>query len=981
MIRLPENCKGSQWPVWLAVLACLCMTAPEVRAQRAADMARSEWFFGQRRFGLGYIPDDALAKAVAARGARSSTKGIAIAALSDSAALGDGTAGITQGHWTSFGPAGMNSTLNDLVSGRVNSLAPDPLHRGTVYLGAAGGGVWKSTNRGAQWTPLTDGLPSLSSGAVAVDPFSGDVWYGTGELNFCLDCYYGAGVYRSSDGGSNWTRINATNFLSSPTSLIVFDPRNRGTLFIGRSTALWKSTDGGASWHVVLRGAITDFEISPTDSTVAYAAIGYYSGSADNGVYRSADGGETWSRLSGGLPDQTTIGRVAIAAAPSSPTTLYALIANSSDFKLNGLYRSLNGGAAWSRMNKLPPDIMTEDGAGQGAFNICLQVDPNNAAVVYAGGSDLWKSTDFGVNWQSLSVSAGLHEDPHEIIYDPFDHSTFYLIGDSGAWRSSDGGGSFVDLNLTLAVTQFESIGLHPSNPSLAAAGTQDNGTTLYSGGALWDQGRPGDAGATFFDAANPRTIYSLARYLSVRRSDDGGQTFSLVANGLDGSDRVLYYPPLVQDPGRPGILYLGSYRMWQSVDRGNNWSPISDDITASSTAMLSAIAVAPTSSLVVYAGTSEGLVRVSQDGGHAWSTAAPIPSRFVTSIAVDPRAPQAAVVGVSGFGSGHVFRTANFGASWEDLSRNLPDIPVNAVLLDVSAPDTIYLGTDIGVFVLGQDGNWAPLQDGLPNAVVLSLAQNATTKALFAATHGRGVFALSPSATASTLPRLDGVTNVASFEAVPLAPGMVASLFGANLAATTAISGNVPLPTSLGGATLLINGIAVPLFFASAQQINFQVPFDLTGPFAELRIRTSQGEVYMHMPRRDASPGIYQNGGVGLIVHGNGAPVTLSAPALRGEEVVMYVSGLGTVTPSVANGSSAPFSPSFASTTASPLVRVGGIVAETRFSGLTPGYVGLYQMNFVIPNGVSGTTSLAIESGGVVNGAVSNAVTVSVAP
>jgi photosystem II stability/assembly factor-like uncharacterized protein len=157
-----------------------------------------------------------------------------------------------------------------------------------------------------------------------------------------------------------------------------------------------------------LRGTITDFVLHPTNSSIAYAAVGHFSGSPENGIYRTSDGGSTWARVTNGLPEQSAIGRVAIALAESSPNTLYALIANAADFQLNGLYRSLNGGSTWSRLGSLSQDVLTEDGAGQGAFNLCLAVDPGDPGVIYAGGVSLWKSFDFGSNWQNLTLAAGL---------------------------------------------------------------------------------------------------------------------------------------------------------------------------------------------------------------------------------------------------------------------------------------------------------------------------------------------------------------------------------------------------------------------------------------------------------------------------------------------------------------------------------------------------------------------------------------------
>ncbi|HEY7679675.1 MAG TPA: hypothetical protein VIC04_04090, partial [Terriglobia bacterium] len=798
--------------------------------------------------------------------------------MQSSSAVSDAAAGdaATESRWLSIGPAGVNSSLGDLVSGRVNSLAIDPHNSSTLYLTAAGGGVWKSTTRGSRWEPLTDQLPSLASGAVAVDPFSGEVWYGTGELNFCRDCYYGAGVYRSLDGGAQWTRVNPEGFLSSPTSHIAFDPRAQGTIFIGRSTALWKSSDGGQSWRAVLQGAVTAFLLNPADSSIAYAALGNFSGAPANGVYRSTDGGETWTPVSAGLPAQETMGRIALGISPTTPSILYALIARSDDFNLNGLFRSLDGGGSWSNVGTLPPDFFTEDGAGQGAFNMLVKVDPRDAAVLYAGGVSLWKSTDFGASWLDLGATANLHEDPRDVIFDPSDPQTFYLIGDSGVWRSSDGGNRFASLNQTLAITQFQTVGLHPANPVLAVGGTQDNGTVRYQGASLWEQARPGDSGAAFYDPFDPQIVYAVARRFSLRRSDDGGLNFQEVAEGLDPSDRVLFYPPFLSDPNHQGVLYFASQRVWRSRDRGDHWEPISGDLTGGQPAAISTLAVSRATSQVLYAGTSDGRVLVSANGASSWGLTAPLPNRFVTSIAVGPGVPQRAVVGLSGFGTGHVFRTDNLGGAWTDISGNLPDVPVNAVLFDAVRPETIYAGTDIGVFALGADGNWAPLQDGLPNAIVLGLSQNPQTGLLAAATHGRGIFTIATGGPAASAPHMAYLGNTAGFEPGPIAPGMLASLFGTNLAASAAAASDLPpLPTSLAGTTLLVDGTPAPLFYAAPSQLNFQVPVGLIGPAAELRLQTAAGEAVLHIARAEARPGIFANGLDGSILHADGLRVS----------------------------------------------------------------------------------------------------------
>ncbi len=935
-----------------------------------------EWFFGQRRYGLGYIPDDALASAVAQRDGSS----YGLEALRPRE--------IHDNRWISIGPVGINSLKNDLVSGRIPSLAIDPLNPSTVYLAAAAGGVWKSTNRGKNWTPLTDQLPSPASGAVAVDPFSGEVWYGTGELNFCRDCFYGAGVYRSPDGGTTWNRVNPESFLSSPTSVVRFDPRNQGTLFIGRSSALWKSSDGGQNWRSTLLGVVTDFLLHPIDSSIGYAAIGNFAGSPENGVYRSTDGGETWTRLGGGLPEQATMGRIALATDPTAPSIVYALIVRSSDFNLNGLYRSLDGGDSWSLLGSLPEDLFMEAGRGQGLFNLFVEVDPTDGAVIYVGGIDLWKSTDHGASWQNLSTAAGLHEDQRDIVFDPSDPQTFYLINDSGVWRSSDGGQRFTNLNGSLAVTQFQTVGLHPGNPSLAVGGTQDNGTILYRGGFAWDQGRAGDSGAAFYESSNPKTIYTVANKLSLRRSDDGGQTFHSISEGLDPADRVLFYPPFLADSSQPGLLYFATHRVWQSRDQGDHWTPLSRDLTGGGSATISALTLAPSGSQVLYVGTSDGRVQISRDGGRSWSPSSPLPDRFVTSIAVDPQSPQRAFVGLSGFGTGHVFRTENRGGNWIDISRNLPDIPVNAVLIDPVAPQTVYLGTDIGVFVLAEDGTWSPFNQGMPNVIVLGLSINPATGLMVAATHGRSAFGLAWGEPARSAPHLGAILNAAGFERGPLAPGMAVALFGSNLASTTASPANpfpfpvpFPIPFVLGGVAASVNGVSAPLFFVSPGQVNLLVPYDIQGPMAEVKLRNEGGEASVRIPLAAASPGIFQSGAEGSIFHGDGRRISEAAPAQPGEILVLFGGGLGAVAPAVANGFPAPLSP-LAKTTNLPVVTVGGIPAEVLFSGLSPGWIGLYQINFVVParpssGSVPGVVPVVVE----VAGSSSNSVTIHMLP
>ncbi|MGH9783733.1 MAG: hypothetical protein ACRD88_06065, partial [Terriglobia bacterium] len=369
--------------------------------------------------------------------------------------------------------------------------------------------------------------------------------------------------------------------------------------------------------------------------------------------------------------------------------------------------------------------------------------------------------------------------------------------------------------------------------------------------------------------------------------------------------------------------------------------------------------------------------VKVSRDGGRIWSPSAALPGRFVTSIAVHSLLAERAFVGLSGFGTGHVFRTENGGGSWEDISRDLPDIPVNAVLVEPLSPDRVFVGADIGVFVLSAEGSWAPLRQGLPNAVVLGLTQNPATGLLVAATHGRGAFALLLREPASTSPRIDSIVNAAGFENGPLAPGMTVALFGSHLApVATAADAGSPLPSSLEGTSLTINGTPAPLFSVAPGEVTFLVPYDTAGPLAEVVLRSRTGEAAVQIALAATSPGIFLAGSDGSIYHGDNRRVWDFSPARPGEELVLYASGLGAVTPSVRAGLPAPSS-AVARTNLLPRVRMGGQLAEIRFAGLTPSLIGIYQVNFIVPAGLSGRVPLVLESGGV----LSNTVTLPVSP
>jgi len=1053
---------------WVRICAVLCFGVllpaqePEADNQQAA---RQAWFYNQRAYPLGRIPPGARLNAIrelqrinAAAGARR---------LTGQAAMTPRTSGIVPNSstWTPIGP----QPTNGPVSGRVTGIAIDPRSNNSVYIGAAEGGVWKTTDGGTTWTPLTDGQVSLASGAIALDPTNPDVVYvGTGEANFSGDSYYGAGILKSTDAGATWTNIVGP-FLQDHIGAIVVNTVNSQIVLSASDTGIWRSSDGGQTWTQTLGGAIgTSLALDPGNPDSIYAALGDYYGNLKNGVYHSTDGGLTWEALAGtGLP-ATSTGRIQIAMAPSQTQTLYVQIQDASNTgdlwgTLLGIYKSTDGGNTWTQLTA------AQEPGSQIWYDSVIAVSPQDPNVVFAGAIGLIRSLDGGQTWDDVLP---MHVDKHAFAFTQ--DGTELYIGTDGGMYSTTGitaaSPTALSLNTTLALTQFyPGIAIHPQNPDIAIGGTQDNGTQFFAGAPMWTQVACGDGGYTAIDPSFPSFSYVTCENISIARTFNlnGIAQWIDAAYGIDQADSGAFIPPFVMDPSNPQTLYFGTYRLWQSLDSAGIWYPVSADLTGKK-GVLSAIAVAPSDSTTVYCGTDNGYVQVSNNiqlgGNAAWTNqSAGLPQRSVTSIAVDPIAAATAYVTFSGFSTGssqpgHVFMTTNGGANWTDISGNLPNIPVNDLVVDPDIPNTLYIGTDAGVMVTSDGGNsWLTLGDGLPNVVVLSLVLHRPSRILRAATHGRSVWdilaplpvptaqpsiaSISP-ATANAggsafqiaitgsgfipstvvmwngqsrpttvadsgdltvqIPASDiaqagraslfafnpvagsGASNSMSFTigAAPqtapnafvsaanpsggsaLSPGSIGSLYGTNLAGPTVVASLLPpLPQTLGGTAMSIFGAPAPLFFVSPGQINFQVPFfgNITGPaVAPLTIQQGTQSTTVNVMLTPYSPALFttNEGGTGqasTLIAGTAsiaAPdgaFTGSRPAHLGEYISIYGTGLGSVNSYVPSGVPAPSNPPV-STLVTPAVTIGGLPALVQFSGLAPGYVGLYQVNAQVP-------------------------------
>ena len=696
--------------------------------------------------------------------------------------------------WVPKGPAPIGLTGGG-NSGRIAALAADPTDPNTIYIAAAGGGVWKTSDGGGTWTALTDDQPTDFMGAIAVAPSNPNVVYaGTGEANlgpsklqFHRDnIYYGLGVLASTDAGATWTLLGTDVFYRRTISKIVVDPTDPNTVYaavgavatngLPGNTGVWKSTDGGASWvdttaSISTSAAFSDVAIDPANPQVLYAAAGEPGGDAANGVYESTDGGATWL-VAGNLPTGASdghLGRITLALAPSDPQTLYASIVASGlvdpsiypTGKLYKMMKTTDGGATWTQLTSTPEYFGSYiDGEPDffGDYDTTLAVDPSNPSVVYAGGGEggFIRSTNGGASWSSAGSAP--HVDHHGI---GFDASGRLLVGtDGGIWRQvSPGSTSWSDLNGNLAITQFQGIALHPTDPNIIYGGTQDNGTIKYTGNPdlRWTNSDGGDGGFIRADPNNPATVYHTNCYDAntpslqhsfFRRSSNSGGSWTSHVTGFNLNQPGNFFPPFVMDPVDSSRLILGTSQVYETTNQANNWSPLGGFVFPDVID-----AVAATSDVNTAYASSAGRIFVTFDHGATWSETDPVPPQpglRYEGIAVDPTNPLLAYVVAANFGDvtggGHVWMTADGGGSWADISGNLPDVPAWTVVVQPGgSPSALYVGTDNGAYASFDQGTtWAPAGDGLPHAQVHELVLNNNLGLLAAATHGRGVWELS---------------------------------------------------------------------------------------------------------------------------------------------------------------------------------------------------------------------------------------------
>ena len=689
----------------------------------------------------------------------------------------------------SIGPA--------LTSGRIADFAVNPKNHHEWYVAVASGNIWKTVNNGITFEPVFDHYGAYAIGCLAMDPNNPYVvWAGTGENNHQRSLGYGDGVYKTIDGGKSWKNMGLKD--SRQIGSIVIDPRNPDVVYVAAEGSVWgpggdrglyKTSDGGKNWKKVLEVSentgINNVVMDPRNPDVLYATseqrrrhvFTKIGGGPETAFYKSTDGGSTWNKLTEGLPSGP-MGGIGLAISPVNPDIIYAIIESTSDG--SGFYRSINRGATWEKMSSH---------SAQGQYYNEIFCDPKNADIVYSVETISHVTRDGGKTWVPLSNNKR-HVDDHAMWIDPDDTRHFLIGGDGGIYETYDGGADYL-FKSNLPVTQFYRVNVDQSTPFYYVyGGTQDNnslggpsrntsGTGVLSDD--WFVTNGGDGFWSQIDPEDPNIVYAESQYAGMVRFDRKNQeAVDIRPEPREGefSYRWNWNTPLILSPHSHTRLYCAGNKVFRSDDRGNTWQVISEDLTTQtdrnkwpvmgkywsvdalqkdvSTSLYGTIVSLNESPLkedLLYAGTDDGLIQVTEDAGKTWRKSdhfPGVPENTYVSDILSSRFDENTVY--ASFDNilrddfkPYLLKSTDKGQSWTSIAGNLPaNGTVHCIEQDHKNPDLLFAGTEFGIyFTLDGGKNWIQLKAGIPVISVRDLAIQRRENDLVLATFGRGFYIL----------------------------------------------------------------------------------------------------------------------------------------------------------------------------------------------------------------------------------------------
>lgn len=675
--------------------------------------------------------------------------------------------------WVSIGP--------NNIGGRSLCLAVHPIDTGTIFIGSASGGLWKSTTGGLgtnAWTMINTGYPSLAVSSIAIDSANPNVMYiGTGEnygYQYSLNGLdirvtrgmYGIGILKTTNGGLTWTKSLDWSY-QNQTGVwdVIINPQNNNILYAATSEGIYKTTNSGGNWFQVLNyKMVMDLMINPVNPNILYASIGNLTNNAptplnERGIFKSTNAGQNWFKLSGGLPSDWS-GKANLDMYKWNPDIIYASICNDVTSYV-GFYKSTNGGLNWSLGSTSVPS------SNQGWYNNGIIVKPDNPDIILVGTINVEKSTNGGLSfstksswstWYSGATPPGqpegptnfVHADVHNFAVNPKDPNKVYVITDGGLYRSNSFGESntFYSCNGGYVTSQFyASFANSYQDSNYCIGGLQDNRSAFYQGTVAWYKTFMGDGLSSAVNSLNDNIVYTEYVYGDIYKSTNRGVNWTDISPPNSGSStEYCFTTPYICCKSNPNVLYVGSIGVYKSTTGGGNW--LGPYGTSVMNAKILSMAASFFTTDTVYVGTipsssPAGIFR-SVDGGINWIniTSNSMPNKYPTDININPNNSKEVYVTFGGFGNSHVYKSTNSGNNWIDITNNLPNVPHQCIFVDPLYPNNIYVGNDLGVYASTNGGQtWGEYMTGMPYSLVFDLTISYPNRKLRATTHGNGVW------------------------------------------------------------------------------------------------------------------------------------------------------------------------------------------------------------------------------------------------
>ena len=710
--------------------------------------------------------------------------------------------------WVNQGPGN--------AGGRANAIEVHPSNENIIYLGFAGGGVFKTTDGGTTWNPIFDDQPFLAIGEITMDPNDSETIYvGTGDPNITGYPAIGNGVYKSTDGGNSWTHLGLAD--QRIVSRIMVDPSDSDVIYVAcmglpfernNDRGLYKSVDGGANWDQVLfvsnQAGIIDLVINPDNPQILYAAswdrIRNNEESIAAGpnalIHKTTDGGDTWSVLTNGLPTGNQ-GRIGLAMAKSDSDILVCMYVGTNQ-KLQGIYRTEDEGVTWTEVS-----TSTSNGLGSsvlGGFGWYfgqIRIHPVNDDWIYLLGVSLWFTSSNGNFWITATNGSQTtpHVDHHDLVFNF--QNDIVLANDGGAYKKESNSSNYIDIE-NVPATQIYRVAYDPHHPDDYYGGTQDNGTQTGNASNMnaWSSVLGGDGFQMRFHPTDPSIVFAETQNGNIFKSTSGLSGFISSTSGINPGDRKHWDMQYIISPHDPDRMYTGTYRVYKSQTSGALfWNTISPDLTdgniyGSSFHTISSLDESPLVENLLYVGTTDGNVWRTEDGGTNWdSLHATLPERYITSVKASPDLEDNVYVTVSGYRYNEfiprVYKSTDKGDNWTSIAGNLPDLAVNDIVILPGQNDQIlFVATDAGIYATTNGGvNWELLGTGMPMVTAYDMEWNEANNELVAGTFARSIYSYPID---SLLNNLDPTITIA---------GQVKNQFGAGIdSVDLSISGDVNL-------------------------------------------------------------------------------------------------------------------------------------------------------------------------------------------